>query len=518
MMRFFIFLLFIILFFSCSENDQETISDINSLSVKIITPTNAQTITPNNQLEFRGQITAISSLNFSRLKAVWSSDASGILNEGSINKDGETKFTLSGLSKNIHTIRLNIYNEIDDVVYDEIVIYNSIWLYPISDKKNTSSISWSKAEDSNFNGYDLYRSFNKNKIKNREEELIYSTNNLSDTIYIDDKALLGNNYYYRVYLKRKTISPVYVGSNIDSITLGDFKKLDFPISKIIRDADRNFAYGLVNIDNIYSTNSSGYGLVFINLETKEVSRILQNNRFTDLDIDASGNYLYLCSRSNLIHKVNLTTKQLESSFSIGSSAHKIEVGNNNKLYYHNTPPSSGSTRFRIYDLANNKDITYSTTIPAAYQTFSHGDFELDANQNIFHGESNSSSAMLSKISTDNNTFSIAEQWDSGRYKLDQILLNNNKIYWNYEVFDSNLNRLGIFKDENENINIETVSPNGNLALGYARLFSTNNFTITKEIAIRYSIATFTENNQILFVNNEELIGNENISTLFFYNF
>lgn len=504
--------------FSCNQSEEMVLTDISSLTVKIISPINKKAFSPNSQIEFKGKISSPDIKDFSVLKAIWVSDVSGNLNESTIDENGETKFSIPKLSKNIHYIRLNVYNEIDEIVYDEIVVYNSLWLYPTIDKKNTSSISWSKAEDPNFDSYDIYRSLNKNKITNREDELIYSTSDINDTTFIDEKAYLASKYYYRVFLKRNTKSPVYVGTNIDSITLGNFKKLDYPISKIIRDPNRNYAYGIINIDNIYSSNASGYGLVFINTDNKQVERILTNYRFTDLDIDTSGNYLYLCSRSNVIRKINLNTRQLESSFFLSRSAHKIEVGSNNKLYYHITPPSSGSTEFRIYDLTNNIDIPYKTTISDAYSSFSHGDFELDSNQNIYHGESNTSSAFLTKIGTTNDTFSIVKQINNGSYQRDLITLNNNKIYWNNYLFDSNLKGIGVFEDEANEIDIETVSPNGNLALGWARLFDTNNFIIIKKIAVIYDIATFTKDNQILFVNNEDKDSNVNISTLFFYDF
>lgn len=519
MARFYNFLiLFTLLFSSCKQNEEEMASNINALSVKIISPINQENFSLNSQIEFKGQISSTDLIDLSNLKAVWISDVQGVLHEGKIDKTGETKFLASNFKKNIHFIRLNIYNEIDEVIYDEIVIYNSIWLYPITENKNTSKISWSKSEDPYFDSYNIYRSLYKNKINNREEELIYSTNNINDTTYTDKKAYLASNYYYKIFLKRNTTSPIYVGSNIDSITLGNFKKLDYPIYKIIKDSNRNYAYGIVNLDNIYSSNSTGYGLAIINTENKKIDRILTSFRFTDLDIDASGNYLYLCSRSNVIHKVNLNTKKFESSFSITKPAHKIEIGKNNKLYYHITPPTSGSTEFRIYDLTNNTDILYNTTIPAAYSSFSHGDFELDNNQNIYHGESNSSNSLLSKITTTNNIFSIDKQWSSGRHQIDKIILNNKKIYWNYHVFDNNLNKIGLFQDKGDNINIQTVSFDGNIALGSARLFNTNDFSITKQIPVIYDNATFTKDNQILLIKNKEHDSNKNTSTLFFYDF
>lgn len=501
--------------FSC-EKDEEVSIDLDTVTVRIISPVNQRTIGPSESVVFTGEVNIELSEDYSGLNVIWESNVDGILHEGSIDSDGITEFSSKNLSQNLHYIRLYISNIDNETIYDEIIVYNAIWLHKIDNNNNNSKIYWSKSDDKDFEAYELYRSYNINDIKNGN--LIYSTSNLNDTTFIDTEAILGRKHFYKAFIKRKTNAPTYIGSNKDSIIAGDFIKLNYPLYKVIKDPNRNYAYGIVNLESIYSDNNTGYGLVFINTESKVVEkRILEQVRFTDLDISPSGDHLYLCARSPAIYRVNLNSKTVDNTFSIGNSAHKIEVGTN-RLYSHITPPTSGSTEFRIYDLTNQKPVEYNTNIPDAYSSFRHGDFEIDANGTIYHGESNSSSSDLSKISTKDDVFDLDEQWSSGNYQRPLIILNNDKLYWNHYLFDTELNRLGEFLDDGEDINIQAVSPNGSLALGWSRLFDTQNRSVIKRIPVYYDNATFLENDYVLLIKNENPISNENNSTLFFYRF
>ncbi|MDO5969082.1 hypothetical protein Q4Q35_04610 [Flavivirga aquimarina] len=513
-------LLFVLLFISSCDKDEGVNVDLETVSVKIDSPYNSKTLPPNNPIEFVGKVQIEDPNNYSSLTAVWESDIDGILFESGIDSDGITKFTSKSLSQDIHRIRLYIYNLENDAIYDEAIVYNAIWLYEITNNSNSSKIHWSKNKDDDFEAYELYRSYSKYDLDNRKGTLIYTTTDQKDTTYIDTEAILGNKHYYRAFIKRKMNSPSYVGSNKDSIIPGNFIKLDYPLYKVIKDPVKNYAYGIVNVESIYEQNQTGYGLVFINTDEKIVEkRILNNIRFTDLDIDPSGQYLYLCSRSNLIHKVNLNSQDLDRTYNLTSTAHKIEVGSN-RLYTHITPPTSGSTEFRIYDLHNQTNIPYDDDIEQPFNTlsFRHGDFELGENGTLYHGGSNSSGSTLSKISTENDIFSLTKEWNSNNYQRPEIILNHNKLYWNHLLIDTEINKLGEFNDNGEDINIQTVSPNGLLALGWRRLFKTEDQSIIKEIPVHYDIATFLENDYLLLIKNENPISNENNSILFFYDF
>ncbi|WBX77142.1 hypothetical protein PG911_02460 [Tenacibaculum ovolyticum] len=505
-----------ITFLSCESNDEQIVSNLDALVVKIASPTNTQVLYPNQNVEFVGQISSVTINGYSNYNIEWSSNIDGILHQGKLDSNGISKFNRTNLSKDIHNIRFTVSNEINETIYDESIIYNSIWVYPLSDENSKAKISWSKTNDSNFDGYLVYRSRNKNDLLNRSQELIHTSSNIQDTTFTYDKAYLGDNYFYRVFLKRSSVVPTHVGSNIDSITLGNFIKTDYPIEKIIKHPNKPYAYGIVNTNSIYDENASGYGLVFINTNNQKIEkRILSNTRFSDMDI--SGDYLFLCSKSNVIHKINLNDNELESTLSLARPAHKIKIGSNNRLYYHITPPTSGSTEFRIYNLSTSTDITYNSTISDAYSSFSHGDFELDSNNTIYHGESNSSSSNLSKITTTNDVFGLVEQWSSGRYQSPLLILNNDKLFWNNLLLDTNLNWLGDFSEDNQEIDIDAVSPNGELALGLRRIFLTENQTISRYIPVIYNTATFIDDKNLILIKNDKQNSNKYETTIYFYN-
>ncbi len=502
---------------SCAKDDVVNI-DLSTVSVRIITPNNLETLSPNTTLDFNGKVEIDDPNNYSNLRAVWESDIDGILNEGGINSEGIVRFSSNNLSRNIHRIKLNIFNAAGEAIYDEVLIYNAIWLFEISNDNNKSVIKWSKTDDNDFEAYELYRSYSKNSLDNRNGDLIHTTTTREDTSFIDTEAILGNKHYYKAFIKRKTNAPNNIGSNKDSIIPGDFIKLDYPLYKMVKDPKRNYVYGIINVESIFDKNNSGYGLVFINTENlEEEKRILSNVRFTDIDLSPSGDYLYLCSRSNLVHTVNLNSQDPYQVYSLTSSAHKIAVGVD-RFYTHITPPTSGSTEFRIYNLVNSSNIPYDDDIPQASNTlrFRHGDFELGENGVLYHGGSNSSGSTISKISTENDIFSLTKAWNSGDYQWPQIILNHNKLYWNHYLLDTELNKLGEFLDEGSDVNIQAVAPNGNLALGWSRVFNTANQSIIGKIPIYYDNAVFLDNDYVLLAKNENPIGQEHNSTLFFY--
>jgi hypothetical protein len=514
-----LFLILIFLLFACEKNDEGTqqmpTTSLEGVVVQILNPSDFDNVFPDEELNFKGMVSTDNLSDLTNLRANWISDKDGLIFDGNISEEGETSFTTSELSKNIHQIKLNIINEIDSIISDSIEIYNAIKLLPIEKTNNASTIRWCSMDDSNFQSFELYRSRFKSNIL--QDNPIFITNNIQDTTYVDTTAILGEKHFYKVILKRTSQTPDKFESNIDSIQTGQFIKTDYPILKVIPDLARNYVYGIVNTESIYDNNETGYGLIFINLNNLSVdNRILQNIRFSDLDIEPSGNYLYLSSRSNVVHKVNLNTKTLESILSLSSSAHKIEVGNNGKLYYHITPPTSGSTEFRIYDLDNNTNIPYNTVIPDAYSSFSHGDFEIDENNILYHGESNSSASDLSKIGTANNTFSLIDQWNSNNYQSARIVFNNNKLYWNHYLLDLDLNVLGTFQNDYGNIDVQDVSPNGNSVLGWRNLFKSIDQSIIKEIPAYFDSGVFVSDSRILIYKSENPLYQQYESIIYLY--
>lgn len=499
------------------ETEEEIIISFNDAIVSIDSPNNEDTLTPGTMINFTGSVTGIDSMNEDSFTAIWSSNIDGVLHEESISNSKISPFSTSELSHTTHRIRLTVSNSAGEEKFDEITIYNSIRIYEIVNESNRATISWSKANPEDFLSYRLFRSRYENVSTQGNAELIYTTQNLQDTVFVDITATLGERHYYKVLFESKALAPDMIASNVKSVVNGVSVQTDLPIYKMVSDSNRDYVYALVNTNSIYESNASGYGLLFINTATREVEgRILTSTRFTDLSIDPTGNSLYLCSRSNQIHQINLDTQEPERIFNMAFPAHKIEVGNNQRLYYHITPPTSGATQFRIYDLENGTDIPYQSTMTAAYSSFRHGDFELGENNTIYHGESNSSNSNLSEITTTNDVFSLENQWDSNDYMLPSIILRDGTLFWNHLILDTSFNQIGSFILNNQERNIQAVSPNGEKALTSGTLFHSSNQSVIKSIPAYFETSTFINDNEIIFAKSVNVIGNTFESTIFFY--
>ncbi len=502
----------LLLFCSCSEDD--VITPISDAYVNIVTPYEYESKIPDSDIQFRAEVVSSDDINYENLTATWTSDKDGILYENQLSSDGFSNFSSSNLSHNIHNIRVSVKNEADSTLVDDIELYNVLKLNSLEKKENSLNISWTVSGDVDFESFTLYRSLFDEGILNQDPIIVID--DINQTSYEDVEALLGKRHHYRVVLK--TNSSQTIASNIESSFVGTFFRTDYPLSKIVYDAQRQKAYALVNTESIFDDNDTGFGLLFIDLVNFRVEkRILDNLRFSDLDIGPNGNYLYVAN-GNAVRKINLDSQTPEQIYFLNSPAHKIEVGNNDRLYYHITPPSSGSTEFRMYDLANATDIPYGDTMTDAERGFRHGDFEIDPTNTIFHGESNSIGSRLSKLSTTNDIFSLEDQWDSNKLQRPRLIYNNGLLYWNHFKLDTNLNVLGTFEDEYGDIDVYDVSPNGIYVLARLNLFYSQNESIYKRIPAQFDNGFFVGNDKVLIYDNENPISNEYNSTVILYDF
>jgi hypothetical protein len=150
---------------------------------------------------------------------------------------------------------------------------------------------------------------------------------------------------------------------------------------------------------------------------------------------------------------------------------------------------------------------------AAYRRFRHGDFEIDETETIFHGGSNSSNSRLSKLTTTNDVFSLVGQWGSNDYMKDILILNNDILYWNHLMLDKNLNIIGSFQNEFGDINTSDISPNGNYALIWNKIYQTQNQSLYKEIPAIFTGGGFVGDNKVIIFNNENPVTNTFKSTV-----
>ncbi len=183
---------------SCNKEEPIIVTSLENFGITIINPSNFESITPNQQVLFRGELyTNNKIIDPTKLRAVWISDVDGVLQEGYLNNSGVTDLLKSNLSRTVHKIKLTVYNEANEMIFDEIEIYNFFKLFPIEKTSNSNTVKWNSNRSNNFISYNLYRSNAKNNFLN--SELLYSTTNSSDTTFVDRTSLLGYKYYYKVY-------------------------------------------------------------------------------------------------------------------------------------------------------------------------------------------------------------------------------------------------------------------------------------------------------------------------------
>ena len=514
-------LFFLCLVISCNEDDIITNNtpsyNFESLSVKIISPENLTIIKPEDSRIITAEIQGDSIANKSNFKIEWKSSVDGVLSSKTLDSLKQN-FNTKNLSRNIHNISFSITNEMDSIVSDSITIFNVIKLDSIKKTNNSNILKWSSTNLASFKSFELRRSTSPNNLTNGT--LIYESNNKNDTTFIDITSTLGREYYYQVRINLDHPKFKNIGSNIETIVTGVFLEINQPIIKLLFDEEKNYCYAISNLRSVFDDNKNGYGLFFIDLKTFKIDkRILNNTRFSDLEFDSGKRNLYLSSRSNTIHKVNLENKTLTKTIDLFRSAHKIEISKNDKrLYYHLTPPTSGSTQFMIYDLENEKDIPYKSLDPASFNNYSHGDFELDDNNFIIHGENNTSGPNITKISTVNDSFKIEKQIkiDDGSLNLKLI---NNKILFGKGIYGSNLNRLGRFIDNNQNYSALDATKNTDLVItNGSRIFSTKDYTVFKNLPAFYNTAVFLNENTVLLIENTDVSYQNYTSKIYIYTF
>jgi len=175
-----------------------------------------------------------------------------------------------------------------------------------------------------------------------------------------------------------------------------------------------------------------------------ISHVLQSKTFTDLDISPDGQFLYLTQKYvEELTKINLNTMSIETFVTSTNNwgFHKIEVGNNNLLYCHRTPPTSGSTAIHILNAQNGNEVAIS------HYGYRHGDLEFNSSNGIlYHGSSNTTDGRITKNSYSNGSFNLDLTYpahsNSGiTYPYPYLFLShdNNSLFWENFQFDVNLN-------------------------------------------------------------------------------
>ncbi|GGE43031.1 hypothetical protein [Psychroflexus planctonicus] len=494
---------------SCEADDSIPAIPLDDKQISIETPVNHESFQPESEISFMGILSSESNVDFTKLNFTWSSDKDGVFFEGYLNTEGISTIIDNSLSPNIHKISFSVTNENDSIISDEIEIFKVLKLLPLEKTNHSIEISWETADIENFESFEVYRSTFIDV--NTNNELVFTTDNINTNTFIDSTARLGKRHYYKVFAKRNN-NNVLIESNTESIQAGDFINVNYPISKLIFDDSRQLIYGIVD------TNEYGYsgdlGLVVINPQTKTViDRLFVPLRFFDIEIDPNYNYLY-ASNGGAIRKINLDNYDDSSLLFLSNPARNIEVSSNGNLYYHII---GNSTQFRIYDIINNVDVPYQSTMSYAQSNFYRGDFVLDNNNIIYHGESLITGCDLNKIETNNNVFSLLQNKSTTEFMKPRIILRNNKLYWNHLLLDLNFNILATFQNEFNESFIHDVSPNDTYALGRSNIFHTTDQDVLEKIPAIYDAGIFIDENKVVLYKNEPQDSNDIETLVIFYN-
>ncbi|WP_214226136.1 fibronectin type III domain-containing protein [Pedobacter sp. B4-66] len=445
--------------------------------------------------------------DLSNIIVTWRSNIDGVLKE--VKGVRDLKLVNTSLSAENHIISIEIKNELDSVKKAFLPIQVGVRLLKLEKTDNSITLRWKKYSKENFKSYKLVR------YKNNQADTLSMLVKATDTAFSDKSIVPGVDYKYMVVVS-KTIGNLK--SNEQFVVGGSFIEMNYPILKLLKDPFRDRVYAIVAGDVHYGNNLNGYGIIAINTKDLKVEkRLFEHIRYTDFTISLDGRFLYLADESTTIQKIDLETLTSAGTIQTNSEAYHIKAGSNNRLYYHITPPTSGSTEFRIVDLALNKELAYKDNMTDAQRGFHMGNFDLDPTTNtIYHVES-LSSATISKITTGSDIFMLENSRSSNRFSLNPIFnIIKQRLFVNEKVYDKSLSIVGEFYNGNSEAIITAVSPSGNFALSFRDLYDTNTFKKIESIKGILDNGIFLSDKQLMFCNTEKLPSNEYRTRIFRY--
>jgi len=447
------------------------------------------------------------------LKAIWESNIDGVLHKSPVEDPEHISFTLTELSPGEHIIYLSVKNGNNKVLKDSVHIYNAVRLIEATPHDNNNvKLKWLPNNDPDFLSYELYRSYS-DYVGNNLDLIETITDPLVTEFTVYDSPL-GKNMNYRVKVNFKNKPEGYYSNVLEAI-YGETLDLDFTISKVIVDPNKPLIYAIVKKSN--KPNIDDYGVVIINTETKLIEKhLFKDIRFRDMEITDDGQFLYLNSRSHIIYEVNLDAQDLEKAFPVGHIVDNIALGADNSLFYLIHYTSSNGDGIRKYNLSTNSLVSFQTTMTPAQQSFSNGTFIVDENNVIFYGES-SSSGTIKKISTYSNVFELEDEWNAYYDGPSKMFYSKNHIYWNHFKIDKSFNIKGTYKDPNDyEMRLESISPNGKRSTAWRYVINNETQEIINRVNVVTDFGVFLNNEDMIFVDNDNPLTDEHYCTLYFY--
>lgn len=435
--------------------------------------------------------------DFSKLTVTWRSNIDGIIKQ--VKGIRDLKLSDTTLSVEEHIITVEIKNELDSVKKSSFTIQKGVGLLKPEKTDNTVILRWKKYEKTNFKAYKIVR-----YRKNGPTDTISVLEQVATTSFIDDTVFPGEEYKYTVILSKTNGT---IKGNERTVIAGTFVEMDYPIRNLIRDPFRDRIYALVSAGPRANILDGGNGIIVVNTKDMKIeARLLRLISGSDITISLDGKYLYVADETTSIQKIDLETLTPAGTIQTDPhvfGAYHIEAGSNNRLYYHATPPTSGSTQFRVVDLANNKELPYKDKMNDADRYFYMGDFDIDpATNTLYHGDA-LTSGTISKITTKSDIFELPSFQDAYRvYPRPFFNIAKQRLFVSEKMYDKDLNVIGEFYDGSSEALITAVSPSGNLALSFWNLYDTNTFKKIKALTRLPGDALFLNDNQLICYSSE----------------
>ena len=395
---------------------------------------------PSDLKKFKGIVllsTDRLNISYDSLIIKWESNLDGLLSEGKLNTKHESEITTT-LSRGLHIITFAAYWNNHLIEKDSIIISNVIQLKILKETGRSVKLNWSKYEGKDFLSYLIYAEDIQPVAEIRDINTV-SFECEEQTSLIDDKR-------YQVIVKTENSSENIQGSNIVTEKSGIFIKIPYRVSKIIKDPYRSKVYAtVVPLDKYYGQTQTTNGLLIIDSEDFCIeSQILIDKQFSDLDISPDGNFLYLTQiYVDSIMKINLNDRSVFSfkTDSYGWGLHKIEVGNDNLLYCHRTPPTSGSSDMFVYNAITGEELYRDN------QRYSHGDLEYNNLHNrLYKDNTNTTGGNINSLVFQNNSLYSVNTYDNIVFPSPYIFVSDDfeSVFWENFQFDYDLNWIRSF--------------------------------------------------------------------------
>jgi YVTN family beta-propeller protein len=250
------------------------------------------------------------------------------------------------------------------------------------------------------------------------------------------------------------------------------------IRKMISDPFQEYIYAI-------DDNNS---LMFINIDTYELEKSINiGSNPTDLDIDDSGNYLYVANfGANEIAVVDLNTKEKTSSIATNASPYVVECGRPGRIYYEE------EDQWIYLHIINSEQAEEIGT----YGYLREGDGEIDPTGNIYyHCENNISSSAVQKFDISTDAPSLITESRIPAYGSRNLLLSKdgNRVFCKGYMFDQDLNFLGSFGE------IYAITSDGSIASSFDTIYHTPTLSVIKQLPLTASVQTISNDDNRLFL-------------------